>query len=280
MGLDSKQVVKQSREAFSRWKMMWDRNADTVKGKKTGDIEELFNKGAGQGIVLCAFGPSLEARLPELKAALKDNPKLKVACVDKAFGPLMDRGVVPDYVMVQDARVPEKYFEGRDTTKTTLIANVCANPKWHELWQGPVYHIVNRDSIDTHFRYSKRAGVYNTTPAPSNVSNALAAFFSRVMRFRCLLIGFDYSWPEDCSRYYAFSTSDKAEWMATASVISPIDGTQQRTSGNLAYSCDWLQQFASAHDGILEIYNCSEAGIFAWERRKFKRELLRLKEGV
>lgn len=261
--LNNQEVLDQSNNAFNQWRELWDSHAAKhaeIHKKKPTSHQELLYRGYGKTLLCVAMGPSLE---DEIQTILANRNKYDIACVDKAFTYLVDHCIIPDYVFVADAKVDftawgKKYID--NTENVTLIASVTSNPEWAENWKGPVYYYVNKDNIKTEERYSKISGIREIIPAGSNVGNSIIIFMAQIASYdNYLMIGYDFCWGDD-DNYYAFNHSNKRYAMKHHYMI---DNRQRlvTTSGNLWFSCRWLQDFINAYHANKVIINCSK-GIF------------------
>lgn len=276
--LSRQEVLQQSRSALKQWEPRWRANA-----KANGDIararglthETFFMEGMGRRALICANGPSLEEALPLISefAGVVD-----VMCCDKAFGHFIGHGIVPKFCFLADAIISwEKYGQKfADKTKdTVLIANVTANPKWAEGWQGPVCFYTNRDNIGTEKIFSEISGVRQCIPASSNVGNTAVVFPTQIMYYdRYLLAGYDMSWTP-FGKYYAFEHQggpDGKRGFMNHQVVINAQGQIAFTSMNLVFSARWLGSWIQQLAMIgIDIRNCTPSGIVpasVWDLRR------------
>src|SRR3990167_11387242 len=124
MGLSSKQIETQSWAAFNQWREDWIRNTKLNKNHiKQSLYGTLKGIGKNKTLVIIDHGPSLGKHWDIIK---ERRQEFHIICVDKAFKPLMDRGIIPDYVTLCDANVNfEKYCKDLDTSKSILISNIA-----------------------------------------------------------------------------------------------------------------------------------------------------------
>jgi len=188
------------------------------------------------------MGASLESALPILLAN-----DCEIACVDKAFGPLVARGLASKirFVFLADANV--KFDWARDAIPhsegVTLFANVCANPEWINAWKGPVVLTVNKDNIQSEKIFSELSGVREMVPAASNVGNTMVVISALTFGYdRHLLIGMDYCWRPD-GNYYAWTQTDKRFWQKRMVMLDPRGPGFLYGSPNMKFSAQWLEDF-------------------------------------
>ncbi len=273
--LSQNETVKQSQDAFRQWKDVWFKNAkqngEVIKRKGT-DTRDIMMAGRNRLGILVAMGQSLEDQIGELKQ-LQHRSGVDIICVDKAFGLLVKKGIMPRTVVVSDAQVKFDYWTKQYRAKTKnvdLIVGATANPAWAKAWAGPVYGVVNKDAIGTENQIKPIIGVETLVPASANVGNALVVIAAEIYCYdEMLLVGYDYSWRPG-KNYYAFSgdadgvMSDKRFWQVGGYEVG-IDGEFYYTSANLSFAARWLTNYyigkARSVPGGLNIYNCSRRGI-------------------
>jgi len=264
--LSQEEVLTQSRNAFQQWEKVWLENAKAngVLYKEKGvSHKDMRHRGAGKSLLCIATGPSTEDTIGELRNVPRDA--VDVACVDKSFGYLVDHGIVPDYVIVEDAMIDyEKWCAPwiEHSDKIMLLSNVTANTKWTMNWKGPICFHVNKDNIKTQDIYGPASGCPDQVPAGSNVGNALLIFTTFILGYdEYWLVGYDFCWGVD-DNYYTGGDSVKRYWMRHIEMIDKV-GRWVYTSQNLMFSARWLSDF---YVGVLvpkgfRVFNCGGKGI-------------------
>jgi hypothetical protein len=190
------------------------------------------------------------------------------------MGHLLDHGITPKYVIVCDANVDFDTYMVKWKDKlqdTILLMNVCGNTKWtfEGNWKD-VYFFVNKDAIHSEVEFSKISGCKNFIPAGTNVSNAMVIMLTQCdnegrRNFfgydKILLIGYDYSWRPS-GKYYAFDKTGggKTHYMRHVHLVNNA-GSYAYTSGNLSFSCRWLQKYIKTFN--LPVVQCSKETILS-----------------
>lgn len=267
--MDSSRIRQQSESAYKQWKVQWRDHATQHAKFKQATFEDFENIGVGKACLIVANGYSLEEEIETIK---KYQNKVDILCCDKTLGHLLANGITPTYCLVCDANVNyEKYMEPwkDQLKKVTLFVNVCANPKWtHNGNWKDIYFFVNKDIINSHEEFSNLSGCKNLVVAGTNVSNAMVIMLTQSENSlrrnlfgydKILLIGFDYSWKHG-GKYYAFDETGegKDQYMRHNYVTGPT-GKFQYTSGNLAFSMEWLAQYIKVFQ--LPVVQCSNDSI-------------------
>ena len=264
--MDKKEVLKQSQRAYDQWSPIWRHNSNIAKGIPKIPMSALKNQGIGKELVIISMGGSFEKQVEYLK---KYQDKVDILAVDKAFAPLMERGIRPDFVLIADARVSFScYCEPflKDTKDIVLLSNVNANPDWGANWKGIKSYYVNKDNIQSEIEFSRISGVEDQIHAGSNVSNAALIYANSVLNYdKYILLGFDFSW-EIGGKFYSFAhgtekMGNKSVGLASQKVLDR-NYDMVNTSENLWFSSRWLDMYIqsevggkalNASDGILEV---------------------------
>jgi len=77
--------------------------------------------------VITAAGPGLEDSLDELR---KNRDRFVILCVDTAWGPLHDSGIIPDLLVSIDAQaVSANHFMHPPGSGTSVVLDLCGNPE-------------------------------------------------------------------------------------------------------------------------------------------------------
>jgi hypothetical protein len=288
--LKSSEIYQQSRAVAGQFmESKWKPNAlknrylneaalkEAIEHLKMRSAEELRNIGVGRVLVLVAMGESLEGQIELLK---KYRDRIDIAVCDKGFGPLLDHGVKADYVVLCDTNIPFKYIGPwiHQTKDVALIATVYANPEWTEVWKGPRYFFINRDSIESEHAFR---GVWPNTrmiPAGSNVGNAMMCFFigadhESAQNFagyeRYLLVGYDYSWRPDGNYYAWMNPVPKRNYMNHRTLLG--NGKPVFTSENLYFAAKWALSYITAFN--LPVVNCTNGGVLDVNKAELQAQL-------
>lgn len=255
--LTNEEIQRQSWAAYNQWRSDWIANTKHNKNYiKRSIYKELEGMGRGKNLIIVANGPSLGKHWDLIK---QYRQYFHIACVDKAFKPLMEHGIVPNFVCLCDANVDyKKYCEGLDTSQTFLLSNIAGEKNWVSNWKGNVYFFINKDSIKSEQLFTSISNYAEYIPAASNVSNALIVLCFFILKYDYnLLTGYDYSWK--LGEYYSDGPTSKECWMSSH-ILSDLKGDRVRLSQNLSFSARWISDFlvsVSAKNFI----NCSGQGL-------------------
>jgi hypothetical protein len=279
--LSYQDVKKQSTAVFgqfgeSKWIPFAKENA---KHPNRRDPMELQNCGVGKVLLAVGFGASVEDHLETIK---KYRDRVDIICPDKAFKPLMDRGIKPDYVMLCDCNIMwPKWGPDESLTKDIkLLSTAYGNTMWTRRWQGPIYFYVNRDAIGSEKVFLDILGSKTRAiPASSNVSNAQVVFLTGMDEWtqsvfagydKILLTGYDYSWRPD-GNYYAWSDPKPKRYYMQHRTLRDINSDRVFSSENLIFSARWLSTYLKSFN--LNAVNCSERGLLDIKRGSLESEM-------
>lgn len=284
--MDRQEVLKQSQRAYEQWHSLWVHNSTIAKSLSKIPMSMLRNQGIGKQLIIVSMGGSFEKQVDIIN---KYQDKVDILAVDKAFVPLMERGIRPDYVLVADAQVSFAcYCEPfiNQTHDIILLSNVNANPDWGANWKGLRSYYVNKDNIESEKEFSAISGVYDQIHAGSNVSNAALIYANTVLNYdKYILVGFDFCWDVG-GKFYSFAQGN--EKMGNKSIalnnMRVLDRNYEmvNTSENLWFSARWLDMYIqtevrdkalNASDGILECPKRINLSKHLAQLKEYKREL-------
>lgn len=259
--LTKKETIMQSKRAYDRWGDLWRLNCQHNRNLPRIDSSCLANLGIGKNLLLIANGPSLTKQIDLIK---KNQEKVDIMCVDKAFQILMEHGITPDFVFLADARVSyEVYCEKwiPNTKNICLVSNVNGNPNWGINWQGKKTYYVNKDNIKSEKEFGPLSGCTTYIHAASNVSNGQIIYGNQILKYdRFILSGYDFSWPLGGGFYAEDNFSTKKEYLNQVRALD-IEGNLVCTSENLSFSCRWVEGFISTKIGGGKVVNATEGGM-------------------
>lgn len=249
-------------------------------------MSALRNQGIGKELVIVSMGGSFEKQVETLK---KYQHKVDIMAVDKAFVPLMEHGIRPDFVLVADAQVSfSNYCEPflNKTKDIVLLSNVNANPDWHSNWKGIKSFYVNKDNIESEKEFSAISGCNDQIHAGSNVSNAALIYANSVLNYdKYILLGFDFCWGIG-EKFYSFASG--TEKLGNKSValnnMRVLDRKYEMVncSENLWFSARWLDMYirtecfnktVNASNGILEVPPVVKLEKYLAGIKQYKRNL-------
>ena len=271
-------VQHHSRIAFEAWKELWKKNCLANKDKICTSHKDFLGIYKDKKAVLFSYGPSFEKNIEEFKALNWKREDYVIGCVDKAFRPLIERGIIPDFCLIADGSIDAKlWLDGAPKEvfkKTILIANVYCNPGWPSAWarndsKERILWYLNKDNIactpnnkwGTAEYFAPIANYYEVIEAGSNVGNSLVIFSRKIFGCRTsYLFAYDYCWGH--GEYYGVETPAKRYLVPSYNVVDNNNDLVFTTT-NMEFSAGWLDQYivhAKQSYGV-DIFNLTGRGI-------------------
>ena len=251
MSLTKENVNKHSTLALNMWRDLWKENCLKNKDKIYNSHKDFLNIYKDKIAVLFAYGPSFEDNVNKIKDSdiFINRDKYVIGCVDKAFKPLCEKGVYPDYCLLADGTISaEDWLHGVDNAHVQncyLVSNIYGSSGWCQHWNDvagkeKIIFYLNKDNIKSEEIFGPIAEFYEVIEAASNCGNSLAVFTTKI--FGCkttLLFAFDYGFT---NQYYGTCDSDK-RWKFGTNTKIDIHGDLIRNTSNMDFSATWLETY-------------------------------------
>lgn len=103
------------------------------------DVATLFGTCAGREIYVIGTGPTLEQHFERLAAIRARVERPLFICVDTAYRPLREHGVVPDYVVSIDQRISFRHLPSEASDGIPLVYLPMSDPEVLRAWKGKRY---------------------------------------------------------------------------------------------------------------------------------------------
>nr|WP_225927496.1 6-hydroxymethylpterin diphosphokinase MptE-like protein [Pseudomonas ekonensis] len=103
------------------------------------DVAQLFGSCAGREVYVIATGPTLEGHFERLAAIRGRAERPLFICVDTAYRPLRERGIVPDIVVSIDQRISLRHLPFEDSDGIALVYLPMSDPQVLKAWKGKRY---------------------------------------------------------------------------------------------------------------------------------------------
>jgi hypothetical protein len=253
------EVQKHSKMAFDNWRELWEENIRRNKPKVVTKLKDISGCFKGKTAVLFAFGPSFIQNVKNLKESelYRNNPeKMVIGCVDKAFRPLIDLGIQPDFCMNADGSVSVEYLEGvpdEAIKKCFLINNIYGQPDWSDHWakiagKSRIYWYLNKDNLmnlklGSAEIFGPLSGCFEVIEAGSNVGNSLSIFTVKILGCKEIyLCAYNYCW--DMKKYYGVDDNDSRATVKKCTIgqVKAVNYKKElvTTSINMEFSAKWL----------------------------------------
>jgi len=103
------------------------------------DVAQLFGTCAGREIYVIATGPTLEQHYQRLAAIRQRAERPLFICVDTAYRPLREHGIVPDLVVSIDQRISFRHLPFEESDGIPLVYLPMSDPLVLKAWKGKRY---------------------------------------------------------------------------------------------------------------------------------------------
>ena len=103
------------------------------------DVATLFGTCAGREIYVIGTGPTLEGHFERLAAVRGQAQRPLFICVDTAYRPLREHGIVPDFVVSIDQRISFRHLPWEDSDGIPLVYLPMSDPQVLKAWKGKRY---------------------------------------------------------------------------------------------------------------------------------------------
>jgi len=220
-------------------------------------IQRLVGRFSNVPIVLVAAGPSLKNNMLQLKEARKH---CLIASVGTAWRPLMDAGIVPDFVMMTDPNPPMmEQIAGLEHEHVPLFALSTLYEGVLEQYQGPSYLVYQNGYIAAEQEARKR-----NDPLLDTGGSVATTLFSlaKVIGFSPICwVGLDLAYTNDLTHVPGAHRGIQLQQVAaTTTVPDFLRKGVVATSRNLLCYLRWFERVASQTNAPL--FNATEGGAF------------------
>jgi len=103
------------------------------------DVARLFGTCTGRDIYVIGTGPTLEQHFERLAVIRKREERPLIICVDTAYRPLREHGVVPDMVVTIDQRIGFRHLPFEESEGIPLVYLPLSDPAMLKAWKGKRY---------------------------------------------------------------------------------------------------------------------------------------------
>lgn len=103
------------------------------------DVATLFGTCVGREIYVIGTGPTLEQHFERLAAIRERGERPLFICVDTAYRPLREHGIVPDYVVSIDQRISFRHLPFEESDGIPLVYLPMSDPEVLRAWKGKRY---------------------------------------------------------------------------------------------------------------------------------------------
>ncbi len=219
------------------------------------DVAELFDTLPGVRVVVCGAGPSLAEHFDYLKKAQRP-----IVAVDGAVIPLINKGIIPDFVVSMDGhQAVTRFFSNNDSrlAKSSLIYFPVVQHQIPKQWPGKRYVAYSQGLLYAAARERHpKASLF----AAGSVAHPAVDLAVHMGATQVELAGLDFSYPRDQSHVAGFALQSSVPSSARQH-HSLVDGFGNRVASQanlIGYLRD-LEIYVAQHPQV-RFVNLSRSG--------------------
>ncbi|MGE8151612.1 motility associated factor glycosyltransferase family protein [Pseudomonas vancouverensis] len=156
------------------------------------DVAQLFGTCAGRDVYVIGTGPTLEGQYQRLAAIRAQAERPLFICVDTAYRPLRENGVVPDLVVSIDQRISVRYLPFEESDGIPLVYMPMSDPDMLKAWKGKRYGAYSASPIYAGLREQHPRAQLHVGGSVIHPAVDLAVKMGAV---RITLFGADFAFP-------------------------------------------------------------------------------------
>ncbi|MBP5944729.1 MULTISPECIES: motility associated factor glycosyltransferase family protein [unclassified Pseudomonas] len=220
------------------------------------DVAQLFGTCVDREVYVIATGPTLEGHFERLAKVRAQAQRPLFICVDTAYRPLREHGVVPDLVVSIDQLISFRHLPFEESDGIPLVYLPMSDPEILRAWKGKRYGGYSASPVYAALREEYPRGELHVGGSVIHPAVDLAV---KMGATRITLFGADFAFPMNKTHAgwndgeLGPSVSQARHWVR--------DGNGQRVSTQLnfrGYLCV-LERFIAAHPQV-EFFNSSRGG--------------------
>jgi len=220
------------------------------------DVAQLFGTALGRDIYVIGTGPTLEQHYERLAVIREKAGRALFICVDTAYRPLREHGIVPDLVVSIDQRIGFQHLPVEASDGIPLVYLPMSDPVLLRAWKGKRYGGYSASPVYAALREQYPRALLHVGGSVIHPAVDLAVHMGAA---RITLFGADFAFPMNKTHAgwedgdLGPSVSEARHWVR--------DGFGQRVSTQLnfrGYLCV-LERYIAAHPHV-QFFNSSRAG--------------------
>jgi hypothetical protein len=220
------------------------------------DVAKLFGTCVGREIYVIGTGPTLEGHYKRLAAVRAQAVRPLFICVDTAYRPLRENGVVPDLVVSIDQRISILHLPFEESDGIPLVYMPMSDPHMLKAWKGKRYGGYSASPIYAQLRQQHPRGQLHVGGSVIHPAVDLAV----KMGSACItLFGADFAFPMN-KTHAGWNDGDLGPAVSQARHwVLDGQGERVRTQLNFrSYLCV-LERYIAGHPQV-RFLNSSRAG--------------------
>lgn len=219
-------------------------------------VERFAGLFAYTPIIMVAAGPSLQKNMMLLKQARRHS---LIGAVGTAWQPLMDAGIVPDFVMMTDPNYPmREQIVGLEESKVPLFAMSTLYYEVLECYTGPSFLIFQKGYAEAENEARRTNNpLIETGGSVATSMHSLA----RLLEFSPICwVGLDLAYTQGLTHIPGAHRGREIQSQSEVSVMNWDKQGTVATSRNLRSYLRWFEGIAS--QSKVPLYNATEGGAY------------------
>ncbi|QAX84038.1 motility accessory factor Maf-2 [Pseudomonas sp. DTU12.3] len=220
------------------------------------DVAQLFGTCTEREIYVIGTGPTLEGHFQQLANIQAQAQRPLFICVDTAYRPLREHGIVPDLVVTIDQRISFRHLPFDASDDISLVYLPMSDPEVLRAWKGKRYGGYSASPVYAQLREQHPRGQLHVGGSVIHPAVDLAV---KLGGTRITLFGADFAFPMN-KTHAGWSDGELGPGVSQARHWVR-DGHGQRVSTQLnfrGYLCV-LERYIAAHPHV-QFFNSSRAG--------------------
>jgi hypothetical protein len=253
------------------WEINTRANMDRLhKNNSVWTMKDKFLQPNDKAVIIVGTSPCLKRDVKKLKGLNRDD--FCIVCVNSALKFIMDRGIIPDYVVAFDSDEEDVFAHlDVDSSGLTLIASNILAPKVLDAWKGEILYLPYFAVKDKKLKRQVRNRLGKMIPIGGNalctfVATAIQVWGARII----ILVGNECCYKKD---YYPYKTIARNNPVAPEFNMKDINGNKRVTTTALYTYKLWLEQLAVAMSPAVKIIDTSEGLLGAGKSYIYTYEL-------
>jgi hypothetical protein len=221
-----------------------------------GDAGQLFGTRPGASVYVIATGPGLELHFDHLRETRASADRPLLICVDTAWRPLLDHGIVADVVVSVDQRITEHHLPAGQSASTTLVYMPLVPGEVLAQWRGPRLAALSPSPVYAGLRHRlPRAELHSG----GSVIHPAVDLAVRMGAAQVTLFGADFAFPND-KTHAGWGDGDLGPQLTHARHwVLDGHGRRVRTQLNLRSYLTELERYIARHPHVA-FFNTSRGG--------------------
>ena len=217
----------------------------------TGYIDSIRDKISGKKVVIVAAGPSLDNNLEELRKCPSDTVIIAVGTV---YRPMVNKGIIPDYVIVSDGYVSYQILDV--PAKVPVLMLATADRKISQKYHGDTY-LICQSGYEVTAKYAKDNG-YQAYDSGGSVATLALDVAIRMKAKMIAFIGLDLAYYG--KRAHASGTGKETYAGYEFENVEGIHGEALNSSRAFTNYRTWMERRITKEDVTMPVVDATEGG--------------------